>query len=91
LRLPVGPRAHSGKKKELREQGGGEEWSDFTRSCALCTLASSVAGTYFVTCCNQCNPIVFVMGFPFKLLEDALLRTVFFILFPLYSHHLPNL
>jgi hypothetical protein len=31
----------------------------------------------------QCNQMVFVMGFPFKLLEDASLRTVFFILFPL--------
>jgi hypothetical protein len=27
--------------------------------------------------------MVFVIGFPFKLLEDASLRTVFFILFPL--------
>jgi hypothetical protein len=25
-------------------------WGGFTRSCALCTLASSVAGTCFVTC-----------------------------------------
>jgi hypothetical protein len=52
-------------------------------SCALCTLASSMAGMCFVTCCNQCNLIVFVMGFPFKLLDVASLRTVFFIIFPL--------
>ena len=42
-----------------------------------------MAGTCFVTRCNQCNPMVFVMGFPFKLLEDASLQNVFFILFPL--------
>ena len=52
-------------------------------SCALCTLASSVAGTCFVTCCNQCNLIVFVIGFPFKLLDVTSLQTVFFIFSPL--------
>jgi hypothetical protein len=46
-------------------------------ACFIC------GGNMFVTCCNQCNPIVFVMGFPFKLLEVASLRTVFFIHFPL--------
>ena len=51
----------------------------------LCSMYARFVcgGNVFCNPCNQCNQMVIVMGFPFKLLEDASLRTVFFILFPL--------
>jgi len=48
-------------------------------------------GNVFCNPCNQCNQIVFVICFPFKLLEDASLRTVFFILFPLCPQLFPGI
>ncbi len=53
-------------------------------SYALCTLAYFVAGTCFVTWWNQRSSVVFVVGFPFKLLVVTLLQTMFLFFIPLF-------
>ena len=46
-------------------------------ACFIC------GGNMFCNSCKICNPMVFVMGFPFKLLGDASLQSVFHPFFPL--------